>query len=118
MRRLDVTHIVFPISLNNAPGLHIAIAASNASLVVRINRFESSDISPTGYVAFKSAWKPKSSQQRLKFLAFRAPHPCSIRRRLDNDRTGQRKEFDLEAGGGLPRLIISPSSSFRPSGIP
>jgi hypothetical protein len=42
------TYIVFPMSLNSAPGLQMAIAASSASLVVLIKRWESSSISPTG----------------------------------------------------------------------
>ncbi len=59
------THITFPMSRKSTPGLQIAIAASRASLVVRINFLESSSISPTGYVAFRSPWKPIISQEKV-----------------------------------------------------
>lgn len=58
------THITFPMSRKGTPGLQIAIAASRASLVVRINFLDSSSISPTGYVAFRSPWKPIISHRR------------------------------------------------------
>lgn len=52
------THMTFPISRISAPGLQILIDSSRHFLAVRISRSESSSIRPTGYVSFKSPWKP------------------------------------------------------------
>lgn len=52
--RIRTTSIILPISLNNAPGLHIAIALSRHSRDVRMSFADSSSIWPTGYVAFTS----------------------------------------------------------------
>jgi hypothetical protein len=52
------THMIFPISRISAPGLQILIDSSRHFLAVRISRSESSSIRPTGYVSFKSPWKP------------------------------------------------------------
>jgi hypothetical protein len=52
------THMTFPISRISAPGLQTLIDSSRHFLAVRISRSESSSIRPTGYVSFKSPWKP------------------------------------------------------------
>lgn len=52
------THMTFPISRISAPGLQILIDSSRHFLAVRMSRCESSSIRPTGYVSFKSPWKP------------------------------------------------------------
>ena len=52
------THMTFPISRISAPGLQTLIDSSRHFLAVRISRSESSSICPTGYVSFKSPWKP------------------------------------------------------------
>lgn len=50
--------MTFPRSRKSAPGLQILIASSRASRVTLMSFFESSSIRPTGYVSFRSAWKP------------------------------------------------------------
>lgn len=50
------TCMTFPMSRNKAPGLHILIDSSKQLRAVRISFLESSSISPTGYVALRSAW--------------------------------------------------------------
>jgi hypothetical protein len=50
--------MTFPISRISAPGLQTLIDSSRHFLAVRISRSESSSIRPTGYVSFKSPWKP------------------------------------------------------------
>ena len=50
--------MTFPISRISAPGLQTLIESSRHFLAVRISRSESSSIRPTGYVSFKSPWKP------------------------------------------------------------
>lgn len=48
------TNIVFPMSRIRAPGLQIFMDSSRHSRVVLMSLFESSSISPTGYVALTS----------------------------------------------------------------
>jgi hypothetical protein len=50
--------MTLPMSRQSAPGLHIAIAAYSASREAFITRTESLSTLPTGYVSFRSAWKP------------------------------------------------------------
>jgi hypothetical protein len=50
--------MTLPMSRQSAPGLHIAIAAYSASREAFITRIESLSTLPTGYVSFRSAWKP------------------------------------------------------------
>lgn len=57
-----VTDMAFPKSRKSAPGLQILIASSRLSRVVRMSLFDSSSISPTGYVSFRSPWKPINKQ--------------------------------------------------------
>lgn len=55
--------IILPISLNRAPGLHILIDSSRQMRAVRISFSDSSSTRPTGYVSFKSPWKPERCGQ-------------------------------------------------------
>ena len=52
------THITLPMSRKRAPGLQILMASSRHLRAVRITRNESSSTRPTGYVSFRSLWKP------------------------------------------------------------
>ena len=60
--------IVFPRSRNRAPGLHSLMASSNECRVVRISLADSSDISPTGYVALRSPWKPARALNKRELM--------------------------------------------------
>lgn len=48
------THIALPRSRKRAPGLQSLMASSRLSRVVRMSFFDSSSISPTGYVSLRS----------------------------------------------------------------
>ena len=52
--RNNQTNMTLPISRKSAPGLQILIASSRHLRVVRMSFFDSSSISPTGYVALRS----------------------------------------------------------------
>lgn len=52
--RNDQTNMTLPTSRKSAPGLQILIASSRHLRVVRMSFFDSSSISPTGYVALRS----------------------------------------------------------------
>jgi hypothetical protein len=74
--------MTFPISRISAPGLQILIDSSRHFLAVRMSRSESSSIRPTGYVSFKSPWKPSVQDYSVLENELNLPHHRSTTLRL------------------------------------
>lgn len=81
--------MVLPRSRKSAPGLQSLIEASRDLRAARMTRCESSSTRPTGYVSFRSAWKPTwlISYRARREDATGTNHPC--------------KATHLHGGGGV-----------------
>jgi len=70
-----ISSILFPMSRYATPGLQMPMASSIAFFVVAMRSADSLSILPTGYVAFKSPWKPLWTGHQLPmFIKRRSAH--------------------------------------------
>ena len=109
--------MALPMSRKSAPGLQSLIASSRLWRDARMTRFESSSIRPTGYVSFRSPCMPGCGvTQRGRDHARRGLRTIVVQRHVWRIRTEHAPQRG--ATHDAPMLMMSPSCSFRWSGMP
>ena len=102
-------------SRKSALGLQILMASSRHLRVVRMSRSESSSMRPTGYVSFRSLWKPLRVLWggMLVGRCVRAPMLRTMFVERDIYERCQSSVMGTQDCEYPPILIMSPSCNFR-----